>query len=100
MTAPPLNGMSGTNYLRIVAYLQRFQSGAWKNIFHKSFITDAFPDNSISNFTQRTVKYTFLSADAGHNMRARYVFQFWDKRNGPDHLLHQTVRYRPSCHAG
>lgn len=46
------------------------------------------------------MKYTFISQDAGHNMRARFAFQFWDKRNGPDHLLNQTVRYGPSCHAG
>jgi hypothetical protein len=93
------HGTSGTNYMRIAAYLQRFQSGAWKNVFRKSFITGSFPDNSVSNYTQRTVKFTFLSQDAGHNMRARFVFQFWDKRSGPDHLLHQTVRYGPSCHA-
>lgn len=94
------HGKSGTNYLRMVAYLQRFQSGQWKNVFHKSFVTDAFPDDSISNYTQRLIKFTFITADAGHNMRTRYLFQFWDKRNGPDHLLHQTVRLGPSCHAG
>ena len=94
------HGKSGTNYLRIVAYLQRFQNGGWKNVFDKSFITDAFPDDSVSHFTQRTVRFTFLGQDAGHDMRARYVFQFWDKRNGPDHLLHQSVRYGSSCRAG
>lgn len=94
------HGMSGTNYLRTVAHLQRFQSGHWKNVFHKSFVTDAFPDDSVSHYTERLVKFTFIAADAGHNMRARYRFQFWDKRSGPDHLLHQTVRFGPSCHAG
>jgi hypothetical protein len=93
------HGQSGTNYLRLVADLQRFQNGAWTNVFHKSFSTAAFADNSVNNFTQRTVKFIFITQDAGHKMRTRYEFQFWDQRAGPDHLLHRTVRFGPSCRA-
>lgn len=91
-------GGTTTNYFTIIALVQKQNGSSWQAWTPKSSSTsNAFAATTNGHFWNSGWKYSPLASESGFTFRMKFVYQFWHKQAGPDHLLKSISRFSPAC---
>jgi hypothetical protein len=91
-------GISGTNYFRTIATVQKRKDGRWSDWSPSSKAkSNVFNDDALTHVWDYGWEYNFLASEASGTFRLKFVYEFWDQKDGPDARLAKLTKYGPAC---